>query len=277
MPTIHPTAIISPDAELADDVSIGAYSIIKGTTRIGAGTIIHEHTHIQGIVTVGENCEIGPSAYIGTPAQHLTADRTIGQVVIGNRVIIAETATVNRSTRVGIGNATIIGDDCFIMGSGHVGHDCSLGKFVVLANGGMLGGHAKIGDKVFIGGGAAIHQLVKVGRLAIIGGNEGVTQEVIPFAAVWNNGLRGYNAIGCKRSGMPRESIRAIRAAFRCLHQNRLTEQAVAEIRATVPAVPEVLEILEFIAAAKRGLVPSAGGRRQVFSATGAGDGDEVT
>ena len=272
MPTIHPTAIVSSDAVLADDVSIGAYSIIKGPTRIGAGTVIHEHTHVQGITSIGENCEIGPAAYIGMPAQHLTADRSIGQVVIGDRVIIRETATINRSTRVGKENATHISDNCFIMGGGHVGHDCFVGKFVVLANGGMLGGHAKIGEKVFIGGGAAIHQFVNVGRLAIIGGNEGVTQEVIPFAAVWNNGLRGYNAIGCKRSGMPRESIRAIRSAYRCLHEHRLIEQAVAEIRQTIPAVPEILEILNFIAAAKRGLVPSAGGRRQVFTSA-----DEVT
>ena len=96
--------------------AIGAYSIIKGTVRIGAGTVVHEHSHIHGTTLIGEKCEIGPAAYVGLPPQHLHADREIGQLVIGDHVTIRETATVHRAIHGGIENATRVGDHCFIMG-----------------------------------------------------------------------------------------------------------------------------------------------------------------
>lgn len=265
MAKIHPTALVDSRAELAEDVSIGAFSIVKGAVLVGRGTIIHEHTHLHGRTRIGENCEIGPAAYVGLPPQHLKADREIGQLVIGDGVIIRETATVHRSTQGGEENATRIGNNCFIMGGVHIAHDCVLGHSVILANAALLGGHCRIGDQAFLGGGAALHQFVRVGRLAIIGGNEAVTQEVPPFAAIRDRGMRGYNAIGCRRAGMNREAISAIRAVFRSLHFHRLTGHAVDEIRRAVPDLPEVRELLDFISTAKRGIVPSVGGRRNVF------------
>jgi UDP-N-acetylglucosamine acyltransferase len=189
----------------------------------------------------------------------------VGELIIGNGVIIRETASVHRATRAGAEHATRIGDNCFLMGGVHIAHDCVLGHSVIMANAALLGGHCQIGDKVFLGGGSTLHQFVRVGRLAIVGGNEAVTQEVLPFAAIRNGGMRGYNAIGCRRAGMGREAVSAIRAVFRSLHFHRLTERAMEEIRATVPNLPEVHELLDFIATAKRGLVPSVGGRRHVF------------
>jgi UDP-N-acetylglucosamine acyltransferase len=267
MANIHPTALVGSSAELAADVSVGPYSIIEGPVRIGSGTIIHSHTHLQGKTRIGEQCKIGPAAYVGLPPQHLRADAHVGELIIGNRVIIRETATVHRSIHPGEDKSTRVGDGCFIMGGAHVGHDCVLGHSVIMANAALLGGHCQIGDQAFIGGGAALHQFVRVGRLAIIGGNETVTQEVLPFAAVRDRGLRGYNAIGCRRAGMSRETISAIRAVFRNIHLHRLTGRALEEIRLTVPDLPEVRELLDFIATAKRGIVPSCGGRRQVFDA----------
>ena len=266
MANIHPTAIISPEARLGDGVSIGAYSIIKGAVQVGDRTIIHEHTMVQGKTTIGDECEIGPAAYVGLPPQHMSADREIGQLIIGNNVIIRETATVHRSITLGSAGATKLGDNCFIMASAHVGHDCVLGDSVVVANGVLLGGHCQIGDRCFIGGGAALHQHVRVGRLAVIGGNELITQEVPPFAAVLYGGLKGYNAVGCRRSGMSRPAIHAIRSAFRFLHLHRLTETAINEIRQIDPGTPELNELIDFLTTAKRGIVPSVGGRRTVFN-----------
>jgi UDP-N-acetylglucosamine acyltransferase len=265
MATIHPTALVEPSVEIAADVIIGAYSIVKGPVSIGAGTVIHEHTHLQGRTHVGEHCKIGPAAYVGLPPQHLKADPNVGQLVIGDHVTIRETATIHRATHSGSEHGTRIGDHCFIMGGVHIGHDCVLGHSVIIANSALLGGHCQIGDQAFIGGGAALHQFVRVGRLAIIGGNETVTQEVLPFAAIRDRGMRGYNAIGCRRAGMDREAISAIRAVFRSLRFHRLTQRALDEIRSSVPDLPEVRELLNFIATAKRGIVPSTGGRRQVF------------
>ena len=265
MATIHPTAIVDPRAELADGVSIGAYSIIKGPVHLAADTIVHEHTHIHGKTYIGQRCELGPTAFIGLNPQHLTADLTIGELEIGDNVVIRETATVHRSTAAGRERATKIGNNCFLMGGVHIAHDCELGEAVILANSALLGGHCKVGSQAFLGGGSALHQFVRIGRLAIVGGNETCTQEVPPFAAVRDGGMRAYNAIGCKRAGMSRDSIRAIRTAYRIIHSNRLIDHAVREIRALVGDVPEVREILSFIADIKRGLIPSVAGRRDVF------------
>lgn len=265
MATIHPTAIIDPRTELADDVSIGAYCIIKGGVQIGAGTIIHEHTHLGGPTILGEKCEIGPNAFVGLPPQHLKANREIGMLVIGNNVTIRETTTVHRAIVGGIENATRVGNSCFIMGGVHVAHDCVLDDFVIIANGVLVGGHCHLYERAFLGGGCALHQYVRVGRLAIVGGNERVNQEVPPFAAVSEGGLRGYNAIGCKRAGMSRESIHAVRSAYHAIHRHRLREQMIEEIETKIERTAEIVELLDFIRHAKRGLVPSVGGLANVL------------
>jgi UDP-N-acetylglucosamine acyltransferase len=201
--------------------------------------------------------------------QHLRCDPEIGQLVIGNRVTIRETATVHRATHAGDAKATRVGDNCFIMGAAHIAHDCVLGNSVVVAQGALLGGHCQIGDNAFLGGGCALHQFVRVGRLAIVGGNETVRQEVLPFAAVWERGLRGYNAVGCRRSGMSRDTVHAIRSAFHIFHTHRLIKHVVEQIESTVADLPEIRELLDFIAAAKRGIVLSVGRRRHALDTPG--------
>jgi UDP-N-acetylglucosamine acyltransferase len=162
-----------------------------------------------------------------------------------------------------------------LMASSHVGHDCHIGDDVILANAVLLGGHVQLGTKAFIGGGATIHQFVRIGRLAIIAGNEAFSHDVPPFAAVRYRGLKGYNAIGCKRSGMPRESISAIRKAFRCLHTHRMLPSALAAIREIRPQVPEVIELLEFLESSHRGVIPSVSFRAGVTeSMTSSADSD---
>jgi UDP-N-acetylglucosamine acyltransferase len=265
MAKIHPTAVVSPEAVLGEDVSVGAYSIIKGPVTIGAGTVIHEQTNVQGKTFIGQGCQIGPVSFVGLPPQHLNADPDAGELIIGDHVTIRETATVHRSIQSGADHATRIGSNCFLMGSVHVAHDCVLGDSVIMANAALLGGHCHIADRAFLGGGCTLNQYVRVGRLAIIAGNEALTHEVPPFAAVRYGGLKGYNAIGCQRAGMTRQAVQAIRAAYRCLHNHRLTAAAVQEIRDTVSLVPEVQELIDFIASASRGIVPSVGGRRRVF------------
>jgi UDP-N-acetylglucosamine acyltransferase len=261
MRDIHPTAIIDRRAELADDVAVGAYSIIKGAVSIGPGTVIQEQCHIHGNTSIGRRCKIGPGAFVGLPPQHLKHDGEGTRAVIGDEVIIREMASIHRSIHAEDGHATRIGNRCMIMANGHVGHDCKLGEDVILANGVLLGGFCELGNRVFVGGGAVIHQFVRVGRLAIIAGNEPISHDIPPFAAARYRGLKGYNAVGCKRSGMSRETIHAVRAAYRCLHYNRTVPAAVMEIRRTVSNEPEIQELLEFISATKRGILPSVRGK----------------
>jgi UDP-N-acetylglucosamine acyltransferase len=260
MAGIHPTAIVDRGAKLADDVAVGAYSIIKAGVTVGAGTVIHEHCHIHGITVIGRNCRIGPSAFVGLAPQHLKCDGEGTRAIIGDEVVIREGASVHRSIYPEPDHATRVGNRCFVMASGHVGHDCILEEDVIVAHGAMLGGHCLVGEKAFIGGGAAIHQFVRIGRLVIIKGNEGITSDVPPFAAVRYDGLKGYNAIGCKRSGMPAQTLRAIRSAYHCIQTHRTLPGAIAAIRATVPMLPEIEEMLEFFRTTKRGVLGSVRG-----------------
>ena len=279
MAHIHPTAIVDPKAELADDVAIGAFSIVKGNVQIGPGTVVHEHTHIHGRTMIGKGCQIGPAAYIGLAPQHLKHTGEGTSLVIGDQVIIREMASIHRSITPGLEHATRVGDRCFIMASAHVAHDCQVGNDVVMANAVLLGGHVTIGEKAFLGGGCAIHQFCRVGRLAVIAGNEALSQETPPFAAVRERGLRGYNAIGCRRAGLGPQAIAGIRAVYRRLMVHRQMSDALIAIRAQVPQVPEVVEIIDFIETSRRGIVPHLTplkARGAFILPTEEGEGEEI-
>lgn len=266
MEGIHPTAIVDPRAELAADVRVGPYAVIKGRVTLGAGTVVREHCVLEGAMIVGRNCRIGPAAYVGLAPQHLkfVADEANPTyLVIGDDVIIRESARIHRSTKPGREHATRIGDRCFIMGSAHVAHDCVLSDDVILADAVLLGGHVSVGPKTFMGGGCTIHQFVTIGRLSIVAGNEAISNDVPPFAAVRYGRLKGYNAVGCRRAGMSRQAISAIRAVYHGLRNNRVTSTALDVIRAQVPDLPEVRETVEFIHASRRGIVSSHRGLPQ--------------
>jgi UDP-N-acetylglucosamine acyltransferase len=275
---IHPTAIIDPRAELAGDVAVGAYAVIKGAVKIGAGSIIQEHTVIHGATHIGRGCKIGPAAYIGMDPQHLkfVADEANpSYLLVGDNVTIRESARVHRATHPGIDHATKIGEGCFLMGGIHVAHDCVLEPQVIMADAALLGGHCHIGQGAFIGGGSTLHQFVRIGRLVIIAGHEASSKDVPPFGAVRYGRLKGYNAIGCKRSGMDRATLTAIRACYLRLRLHRQTSAALRAIRAEVPDVPEVREIIEFIESSRRGiLVAYRGSPGGSDSEAGSDEGD---
>jgi UDP-N-acetylglucosamine acyltransferase len=253
MSTIHPTAIIDSRAHLASDVRVGPYSVIEGNVTVAAGTTIGAHCIIQGNTIIGADCRIGPAAYVGLDPQHLGYRGEETFAVIGDGTIIRENASVHRATHGGIENATRVGKRCFLMGASHVGHDCQVGDDVILANGVLLGGHVIVGDRVFFGGGCVVHQFCQVGRIAIICGNEAVTHDIPPFAAARYDGLKGYNAIGCRRAGIERQALHAIRRAYNALHTHRTMPDAVAAIQ-QLPQCSEIRELLDFIAASKRGV-----------------------
>jgi UDP-N-acetylglucosamine acyltransferase len=257
MSMIHPTAIVDPSAEIAADAEIGPYVIIKGRVVIGAGTVVHSHSTIHGHTVIGSGCQIGPTAFVGLPPQHRSNAGVGTSCYIGDGTIIRETAQVHRATKPGDEHATRVGARCFLMAGSHVAHDCQVGDDVTFANAALLGGHVVVGNNVFFGGGAGVHQFCRVGRLAIIAGTEQVTRDVPPFASVRYGGLKAYNAVGCKRSGLDAESIRAIRAAYRCLHTHRTVPDAIAAIRESVADLPVRDEIIAFVTAKGRGLQPS--------------------
>jgi UDP-N-acetylglucosamine acyltransferase len=255
---IHSTAIVDRHAEIADDVCIDPYCIIEGRVIIGAGSHIQSHSVLRGHTVLGRNCKVGPGAYVGLDPQHLKFDGSETSLIIGDNVVIRESASIHRAFKPGPEHATRIGNNCFFMATSHVAHDCLIGNDVILANGVMLGGHVTMGDRAFIGGGTAIHQFVQVGRLVVMTGNEAISRDVPPFAAVKYGGLKGYNAVGCRRAGVPQASIHALRRVFKLLLETDTTPAAVSAIRAGGDAnISEVVELLTFIASAKRGIQPS--------------------
>jgi UDP-N-acetylglucosamine acyltransferase len=251
---IHPTAVIDLKAEIASGVEIGAYAVIDGAVRIGAGTRVLPHAYLTGWTEIGENNEIHAGAALGGAPQ----DRAYGgqetYLRIGDRNIIREHVQIHRGTAAG--SATVIGDDNFLMGNSHVGHNCRLGSNIILANGALLAGHVEVANNVFISGNCVVHQFVKIGEYALMRGLSGTSRDVPPYAIIdWQHAVRGVNVIGLKRAGFDEKRIRAIRNAFRVLfRKGRNLALAVQEVEKSNKADKDVSALLDFIKGSKRGV-----------------------
>ncbi len=253
---IHPTAIVSPKAQIDSDVHIGAYSIIGDNVTIGKGTTIGPHVVIDPNVTIGAECQIFQYAAIGAVPQSMKFGGEESTVNIGDKCVIREFVTVHRGTNAG-GGLTQIGPECFIMASAHIAHDCLLGHHVVMANCATLAGHITIGNHANIGGLVGIHQFVRVGNYAIVGGKSAVVKDVPPFmmAAGDRARLHGLNIVGLKRNGFSPESILMLKKAYRIIFRFGLTlNEAMARVAAQIPTAPEIDELIAFIKASQRGI-----------------------
>lgn len=250
-PAVHPTAVVDPKAQIGDDVSIGPFCVIGPDVTLGARTKLMSHVVIDGVTTLGEDNVVYPFATLGGPPQHTAHKGEPTQLVIGDRNLIREHATMNTGT-VGGGGVTRVGSDGLYMIESHVGHDCIVGDQVILTKQATLGGHCEVGDFVIVGGLAAVHQRTRVGRHAMIGGLAAVVKDVIPYGSVWGNHahLEGLNLLGLKRRGFSRETINAMRAAYRMLFANEGTfNERLEDTVETYASCPEVMEIVDFIRA----------------------------
>ena len=253
---IHKTAIISPKAELAGNVYIGPYCIIGDNVKIGKGTKLISHVHIECNTEVGENCQIYPFTTIGFPPQDLKYKGEPTGVKIGNNNVIREYVTIHRASVSGDGWTTI-GDNNFIMAYVHIAHDCRIGNSVILANLATLAGHVIVEDYVFIGGMVAIHQFTRIGAYAMVGGFSGVGQDIPPFtmASGARAKLYGLNTVGLKRRGFSEETINILKKAYKILFRDKLSlKEAIEKINQEIPDIPEIRHLIEFIEANKRGI-----------------------
>jgi UDP-N-acetylglucosamine acyltransferase len=253
---IHKTAIISPKAELAANVYIGPYCIIGDNVKIGKGTKLISHVHIECNTIVGENCQIYPFTTIGFPPQDLKYKGEPTGVKIGNNNVIREYVTIHRASVSGDGWTTI-GDNNFIMAYVHIAHDCRIGNSVILANLATLAGHVIVEDYVFIGGMVAIHQFTRIGAYAMVGGFSGVGQDIPPFtmASGARAKLYGLNTVGLKRRGFSEETINILKKAYKILFRDKLSlKEAIEKINQEIPDIPEIQHLIEFIEANKRGI-----------------------
>jgi UDP-N-acetylglucosamine acyltransferase len=251
MTQIHSTAIVSPDAQLGQDVEIGAFCTVGPKVQLGDGVRLISHVVVDGATQVGAGTTIYPFAFLGGPPQHLAHKGEDTRLVIGERNIIREHVTMHTGT-VGGGGVTTVGSDSLYMVGAHVAHDCIVGDRVTFANNATLGGHVVIGDFVFMGGLSAVHQFTRIGRYSFVGGGGVVTKDIIPYGSVWGNHahLEGLNLVGLKRRGFSREAINALRAAYRLLFADEGTfQERLDDVAETHAGTPEVMEIVDFIRA----------------------------
>ncbi len=251
MSHIHPTAIVASSATLAEDVEIGPYSIIGDQVTIGARTQLKSHVVIDGVTEIGEDCVIHPFAHLGGPPQHTAHKGELTRLVIGDRNLIREQATMHCGTAAGRG-VTTVGSDCIFYVGAHVAHDCIVGDNVTLINNATLGGHVEMGDYATIGGLAAVHQYIRIGRYSFIGGCAAVTKDIIPYGSAWGNHahLEGLNLVGLKRRGFSRDQIKELRAAYRMLFADEGTlQERVEDVSRVFAGSEEVGEIIAFIQA----------------------------
>ncbi len=256
MNAIHPTAIVSPKADLADDVEVGPHTIIEENVKIGGGTKIASSALLASGATLGGNVEVHHGAVIGTKPQDLKFAGEVTQVIIGDGTVVREYATVNRGTKAY--GTTTVGKECMLMAYSHVAHDCILGDHVIIANAVNLAGHIEVGDYAVLGGVLPVHQFVKIGAHAMIGGGFRVQQDICPYSLVAGYPLKvmGINAVGLRRRGFSREAIKELERAFNLLFFSGLnTSQAVERIKSEIELIPEVQEILDFIERSNRGIV----------------------
>ncbi|MDE3060259.1 MAG: acyl-ACP--UDP-N-acetylglucosamine O-acyltransferase [Pseudomonadota bacterium] len=247
---IHPTAIVASGAKLGAGVSIGSYCVIDGEVTIGEGTELASHVVVSGRTSIGGQCRIFPFASLGHAPQDLKYKGEKSRLTIGDCCVIREYVTMNPGTEGG-GMLTSVGDHCLFMVGSHVAHDCRVGSHVILANNATLAGHVTVGDHSIIGGLAAVHQFVRIGPHAIIGGMSGVEHDVIPYGSVMGEraSLAGLNLVGLKRRNFDRETIHALRNAYKIIFEEdagTLAERA-RKAQEQYGGIGEVEEILAFM------------------------------
>lgn len=255
---ISETAVLSSEAVLAPDVTVGAYAVIGPQVTIGAGTVIGPHVRIQGPAAIGERNRFIGQASIGSDPQDLKYRGEHTELRIGNDNVFREFVTINRGTAGG-GGVTTIGSNNFFMAYAHVAHDCHVGSDTIFANNATLAGHVEVGDHSTIGAFSAIHQFCRVGDHAFIGGGSICTQDVLPFVkTVGNRPARTYgvNTIGLGRKGFTKETIEALQRAYRLLVRSKLgLQEALARIETELGFHSEVMELVEFVRTSKRGVI----------------------
>ena len=245
---IHNSTVIHKNAKIGKDVQIGPFCYIGPKVELGNNVKLISNIHIEGNTKIGNGTKIFPFASIGTEPQDLKFKGEDNSLEIGENNTIREYVTINPGTKGG-GGKTIIGNNCLLMISSHVAHDCHIGNNVVIANNVPLGGHVKIEDSVVIGGNSAVQQFTRIGRLAMIGGMTGVLKDVIPFGLSFGNRnyLRGINLIGLKRKNYEQKKILELNSAFKKIFSSKNLHKNLSQINGEYKENELVKEVINFI------------------------------
>ena len=255
--TIHPTALVDPQAELAADVEVGAFSIIGPHVRLAAGCKIAPHVLIAGHTTLGANNTVHSFCSLGSAPQDKKYKGEPTRLEIGDGNTFFQGMTVSLGTAQDVG-VTRIGDDNWFMAYAHIAHDCQVGSHTIFANAVTLGGHVHVGDYAILGGLAAVHQFCVVGEHVMAGGGSIIVQDVPPYVMTSGNHASpsGVNSEGLRRRGFSAEAINMVRRAYKQLYRQGMTyEEAKAAILADLDGHPELQPFADFFARATRGII----------------------
>jgi UDP-N-acetylglucosamine acyltransferase len=256
MSSIDPRAIIDPGARLADNVSVGPWSIIGPDVEIGEGTVIGPHVIVKGPTRIGRNNQIFQFSSIGEDTPDLKYKGEPTRLVIGDDNVIREGVTLHRGT-VQDRSETTIGSHNLIMAYAHVGHDCVIGNHCILVNNTALAGHVLMDDWAILSGYTLVHQHVRIGAHSFSGMGTAIGKDVPAFVTVFGNPAeaRSMNFEGMRRRGFSAEAIQALRRAYKIVYRQGLTiEQAMAELEETASQFPEVALFRDSIRASTRGI-----------------------
>ncbi len=253
---IHPTAIISPKAELGTDVVVGPYCVVEDGVVLGDGCWLQNHVVIAGPSRIGPRNRFFSFGSIGQVTQDLKYAGEPTYLEVGGGNTFREFVTVHRGTAPG--SVTRIGSGGNFLAYSHIAHDCQVGSHVIFSNNGTLAGHVEVGDYAVISGFTAVHQFCRIGPYAITGGCSKIVQDVPPYMIADGNpaSVRSYNKVGLARHGFSEEATRHIKEAYRLIYRANLNlQQAVEQIRTDLPESSEVDLLVKFVTSSQRGIV----------------------
>jgi UDP-N-acetylglucosamine acyltransferase len=256
MSGVHPTAIISTGAELAPDVSVGAYAIVGEGCVVASGCVIAPHAVLERNVRLAANVKVGVGSVLGGDPQDLKFRGEETTVEIGEGTTIREYSTINRGTAQSM--KTTVGKGCFLMSYVHLAHDCHLGDGVIISNATQLAGHVTVEDRAILSGVSAVHQFALIGKYSFIGGCSRVAKDVPPYVKAVGNPVKlyGLNTVGLQRNGFSEDVIKELKRAYRLFFKSELNvSQAKARAESELRHIPEVEEFLRFFERSDRGVV----------------------
>jgi UDP-N-acetylglucosamine acyltransferase len=254
---IDPTAIIDSHAELADDVSVGAFSVIGAGVKIDAGTVIGPHVVIKGPTSIGKKNRIYQFTSIGEDPQDKKYAFEVTRLEIGDRNTIREFTSMHRGTQQD-NSVTKIGNDNLFMAYTHVAHDCIIGDHVIMANGASLAGHVHLNSHAILGGFTLVHQFTQIGQYSFAAMGSAITQDIPPFIMVGGKPTRphGINSVGMERNGISAEDIRLIRNAYKIIYKlNLRLEDAIEQMEDLASDSKQLTEMISFLRNVRRGIL----------------------
>jgi UDP-N-acetylglucosamine acyltransferase len=251
---VAPTARVHPDAIVGPGTRIGEYCVVEQDVVIGPGCLLEPYVLVKRWTTLGRNNQISAGAVLGTDPldKHFSGERSYLRIGDGNK--IREHFTISRGTPPE--SATEIGNENFIMTSGHIAHNCKIGDRTVIASCVLLGGYVEVEDQAFLSGGVLVHQFSKIGRLTMISGNTRVNLDAPPFLlfAGFQIAAKGLNLVGLKRTGYQSSEIAILKQAYRLLYKSNLKlDEALRRIESQIPT-PETRHLVAFIRRSERGI-----------------------